>query len=149
MIDDGMKSFYTILMYCICVLFAGSIFPQVSGAFSSMEGENGNLLILEKEEAKAIHLNPNRSGDPFNWSPEIMRDYYDTFLPEGEDGVLDFHLSGIIWDAYEPMAVIEEQLLGEGDVIEGVQVVQINRNSVFLRKGAERYTLHFKEFLFE
>ena len=55
--------------------------------------------------------------------------------------VSGFDLSGILWDATQPIAVINGQMLRVGDELEGYKVTQIAQDSVLLSDGSQTLTL--------
>jgi hypothetical protein len=50
-------------------------------------------------------------------------------------------LSGILWDASAPLAMINGQMLGVGETVDGYQVVDISPDSVSLTDGTETLRL--------
>ena len=55
--------------------------------------------------------------------------------------VSGFDLSGILWDATQPIAVINGQMLRVGDELESYKVTQIAQDSVLLSDGSQTLTL--------
>jgi hypothetical protein len=65
----------------------------------------------------------------------------DPFL-RGSGGLLDaLNLSGILWDAAQPMAIINGEMVGVGETIEGYRVVGITQATVAVSDGTETLTL--------
>ena len=69
-------------------------------------------------------------------------------IPEADpavDKILDFKLSGILFDAVRPSAILNidgaEQLVHKGDVVMGYQVINITRKSVVVKYGANTYEI--------
>ena len=56
-------------------------------------------------------------------------------------GVAGLSLSGILWDATAPMAIISGQTLGIGDEISGFHVTEIHPDRVTLSDGVETVSL--------
>ena len=56
-------------------------------------------------------------------------------------GVAGLSLSGILWDATAPMAIISGQTLGIGDEISGFHVTEIHPDRVSLSDGVETVSL--------
>ena len=48
---------------------------------------------------------------------------------------VELHLSGILWDAVTPMAIINGQTLHVGEKLEGYEVIQILQDHVVLSDG--------------
>ncbi|NQT06972.1 MAG: hypothetical protein HQ575_05470 [Candidatus Omnitrophica bacterium] len=61
-------------------------------------------------------------------------------LPE-EESVVSFVLNGIIWDEDNPYAIINDEVVREGDKIRGYKVIEIKEGSVLLDDGTERFSL--------
>jgi hypothetical protein len=55
-----------------------------------------------------------------------------------------FNLSGIVFGAGEPFAVIDNQIVVEGDAVSGWKVITIEQNRVMLLSGNEQLTLTLK-----
>ena len=55
--------------------------------------------------------------------------------------VSGFDLSGILWDAAAPIAVINGQMLRVGDEVEGYRVVTITQDRVTLSDGGQPLNL--------
>ena len=69
-------------------------------------------------------------------------------IPEADpavDKILDFKLSGILFDAVRPSAILNidgaEQLVHKGDVVMGYQVINITRKSVVVKYGTNTYEI--------
>lgn len=56
-----------------------------------------------------------------------------------------FSLKGIIWDSKKPSAVINEQVLGVGDVIGDFKIIQIKQESVILENAGSKLELTMNE----
>ena len=52
-----------------------------------------------------------------------------------------FDLAGILWDATQPIAMINGQMLRVGDELEGYRVTQISQDAVSLTDGSQTLTL--------
>lgn len=62
-------------------------------------------------------------------------------LPEGKPINRNLVLSGIVWDAREPIALINSSSLKIGDSISGSRVVSISQDEVELSSQGETWTL--------
>ncbi len=54
-------------------------------------------------------------------------------------------LRGIAWDETEPLAMINDLVLKEGDVVEGARIVKIDFGQVAVRYGSERFVIKLIE----
>ena len=55
--------------------------------------------------------------------------------------VSGFDLSGILWDASQPIAIINGQMLRVGDEVEGYRILEITRDRVTMSDGSEPLNL--------
>jgi len=53
----------------------------------------------------------------------------------------DLHLSGVLWDPYDPIALINSRTARKGNFINGAQVVAIHRNYVEMLTDGNRWVL--------
>lgn len=60
---------------------------------------------------------------------------------ESAPGV-DLALSGIAWDPVRPQAVINGRIVGVGDKVGGVSIVEINQDRVIVEDESSSYELH-------
>lgn len=132
-------------------LVCASLLISPSGfAMKSVSGDNGKVLLLEeKEERKNVDVTGILVRDPFNWSPEVVRKYKAVFDQMVADTFKGLDLSGIIYNQNIPMAIINRKLVRVGDMLGEIQVREISRNSVVLRKGVEEHTLNFEEYIID
>ena len=67
------------------------------------------------------------------------------FLPDGSQmgkfGAVPLSLTGIVWDAKMPFAVVNDKVLKAGDTIEGYQVLEIKQSSIIVSAGEEKIEL--------
>ena len=106
----------------------GSVEKPIEAGFSI-----GRVDFFELEEK----LKKNRPQlewvrDPFQFPP---KKYIKKTDFEG------LNLTGIIYDEESPVAVINDVIVKKGDVVEGVTVLEIRRESVVLEKEDKSYTL--------
>ena len=69
----------------------------------------------------------------------------DPFFAEGSEpgkfSALPLNLSGIVWDAKMPFAVVNNKVLKIGDAIEGYKVIEIKPSSVVFLAGEDKVEL--------
>ena len=63
-----------------------------------------------------------------------------TFAPTAA-GLGGLALSGILWDAQQPMAIINGELRRVGDALDGYRITAITQDRVSLTDGTQSYTL--------
>lgn len=79
-------------------------------------------IRMEKQAAPA---DMQWGRDPFSLTPD----------KQTETGT--FQLSAVIWDETNPIAIINNEVVGIGQEIDGCQVIKINKDNVILKKGEE------------
>lgn len=60
----------------------------------------------------------------------------------GAGQISGLNLSGILWDASAPIAIINGQMLRVGEELEGYRVTEITQDRVLLTDGAHTVSLH-------
>lgn len=93
-----------------------------------------NLEELDKKENAAL-LEELKEKNPFQ--PEHL-----TSL--GNERKTVTQLKGILWDSRNPVAIIGENVVKEGDTFDGKKVIKINPDSVILEEQGEQVTLELE-----
>ena len=136
-------------MVGLALLGLGLCTPVRGWALEVVETPEGPVLqTTVVPEERRLEQGKESARDPFNWSQALMEKYNKKSQPAGDAIFKEFQLLGILWDNKMPVAIIDDQVLHEGDVIRGVTVRTISRNEVLLLHKNEHYTLHFSA-LFE
>lgn len=112
-----------------------------------VEGDNGKLLLFGQDGRDAA-IRSSEIRDPFNW-PDTMMDTYDFMHQETSALFADYTLSGIIYNPARPLAIINNTLLGEGDILDGTYVVAIEPDNVLLQQGTHQFVMEFEELIIE
>jgi len=102
------------------------ISPETSQAFRAGQQEDKDkefILILDKLKAK----------NPFS------KNHADIAKYKFRSGNLV--LSGIFYDGKRPLALINDQMVGEGEAIAGKCVIKITRDEVILKDQEKEYRL--------
>jgi len=63
---------------------------------------------------------------------------------EGSEGAFSLSLTGIVYSADEPMAIVEKQIVHVGDTIGDVRVVEITKTSVEFEKEGQKWRQELK-----
>ena len=63
----------------------------------------------------------------------------------GDSASSKLSLIGIAWDEKSPKAVINDQIVGEGDEIGGARVLKIETNRIILSRGTEEIELKLSQ----
>jgi len=96
----------------------------------------------EKAEEKKFVYDSHGRRDPF--LPVFFNDTATVIRNLTED--LTFVLEGIIWEqAGRSMAIINDQILGEHDKINGFEIVRVKQNEVVLSKDGKEISLFLME----
>jgi hypothetical protein len=105
------------------------------------------------DPASGVAAGPGAVSAPGFEAREVPREYSnraaewgrDPFYPVnirgGADVASELELNGIIWDEKNPYAIINDEVLIEGDRIEGYDVVRIEEKRVILRSSTEELAL--------
>ena len=76
----------------------------------------------------------------------------DPFLPASEKDIpvgparAELNLVGIMWDEARPLAIINDTIVGEGDMIRNKKVIKIGKKSVVLSEDGREYILRLHGF---
>ncbi len=121
----------------------GSPLPTVSQPSAAASSANPAAAVstekeklAEEPEAREMTLEWNR--DPFSLP----------LVEEGKGPTLNLKVSGIIYDGDHPeatYAIINEDLVRIGDDLHGIKVVDIQPNSVHLKKFNQEVTLYLRQ----
>ncbi|MBN3040523.1 MAG: hypothetical protein JW867_05305 [Candidatus Omnitrophica bacterium] len=104
-----------------------------------------NLLILaqEQEKEKAVSGYPFDSNNRDPLSPLI--DKSGAILIHKEVDLEGLNLKGIIYSNTAPLAIINDEVLSEGQEVGGYIILEISEKEVKLQKGNEGFTLKLEE----
>ncbi len=110
---------------------------------TSVEGSRAltmdNITVLSQIKQNQSIWNAQQSQwDQKEWGR-------DPFFPEGSESSkfasIPLNLTGIVWDAKMPFAVVNDKVLKNGDMIDNYKVVEIKPNSVIFSTGEETIEL--------
>jgi len=103
------------------------------------------LLSVSSVEPQVVELKEREwNEDKFlEWvrCPFCGKRYGEGEEEEEVEVVVDLAISGIIWDEVRPQAIINDEILGEGDSIEGFLIDKIERQKVFLSNKKRKIEL--------
>lgn len=115
------------------------------GAVEFEETGSGKVLIGSGVRGEGAQRKIDAGvRDPFNWSDDFV-DRYLARIRSKQDLFGGLRMSGIVWDPQAPLAIINNELLKEGDKVEKVMVVKIFEDSVLVESDGLRHTLHFQQ----
>jgi hypothetical protein len=116
---------------------------------SAVATESAEILMLRPEKIRNQNVNllQDIEHDPFNWSTRQAN----VFREMAEDSQLEqdiqINLNGIIWDNDNPLAVLNNRIVAEGDMIDDLLVVDIYPEEILLQQKNILHTLKFNPLL--
>jgi len=104
-----------------------------------------------KQYGKKIQLQKEKFSQSWGRDPFYLREEDDGGDTESEKPLPfewpKFELNGILWDPEKPLAVINNSVVKEGDIVEGVKIKKIKPGYVVLEKEGIEQTLTLTEYL--
>ena len=94
---------------------------------SSLKTESKSLVIIEQK------TRPKSQYNEWDRSPFVLQK-----SKKYDSGLI---LGGIFWDKDKPQAIINNQIVGLGDELEGYKVIEIKKDHVILSDGANKIEL--------
>jgi len=133
---------------CLLLLGLSLAYPCLGWSFEVVETPEGQVLLQDvRQEEKKPGLSREGERDPFNWARVLVEQHREKSRPTGESLFQGLQLSGIFADTKMPLAIIDDTVLHEGDIIKGAVVRSIARDEVLLERENEYHTLRFTELL--
>ncbi len=114
------------------------------------ETHNNPVSLLHSEESQSQELKRILEQLELRSRPQMQtQEITDPFRKFDQKELLDktvlefseLVLSGVMMENSQPIALINDQILKEGDKISGFEVKEIRPNEVVLIRGLEKYTL--------
>ena len=121
------------VMFVVLIFVLGRIF-----------GTSGAKARTTKEFVPAVK-SFDALNDRVNWNkpesyPARLRDPMDPDSKDGEDGGRgNLVVRALLYSEDKPMAVVSEKVVGEGDVVLGATIVNINKDSVQFEMDGKRW----------
>lgn len=123
----------------ICLLLLFSLVDHNGLA----NGEVAILTLPPQETEETQVLVPDR--DPFNWPPAQLANILLSEITPARQVVQSLTLQAIFWDEEHPQAVVNQKILAQGDEIDGINLLRIEKEKVIVEVDNYQYTLQFKE----
>ncbi len=129
--------FLLILVACGCQKKERKPAEIAVKGFSALEKESFELATGKEESKKRFDILINKLDQRNPFSREHEGIY------RLKTKIENLQLGGIFYDGQKPMAIINDQIVGEGDIIEDKQVLRITQKEVILNdlKEANIYKL--------
>lgn len=122
--------------------------PMVGATFEAITTQEGLILVQDsKDGQKSAMGHPEGDRNPFMWPPELIEKHRKLEDNNVKQIFEQLQLTGIIWDETEPMAIIDDTLVREGEWVNGVRVRTIFRNEVLLEQNSQHHFIKFEELL--
>ncbi|NOX98066.1 MAG: general secretion pathway protein GspB [Nitrospirae bacterium] len=116
---------------------------SVWGCQRKEEASKKTASPVERTEKKIA--SKDLTPEPFVYDRKGKRD---PFIPleETEKGtkLAWLSLEGILWKPEKPLAIINDQIVSKGDIVQGAEVIKIKEDGVTLRYGEEETFLKLK-----
>ena len=126
-------SLLQVLVVSIIIITPVRVFSQTAEQIAAQLADEG--------QEKFIYDSHNRR-DPFK--PIFLNDAAAVVQDGGES--VPFFLKGIVWDPEGgAVAIINDEILKQGDEISGFKIKKIKRNEVILLKGEKEINLFLRE----
>jgi hypothetical protein len=118
-----------VILICLIAIVIVSIYALF---FSPLINE----LKVKSHECLAIETKLQAVRQALATSSSVV-----SILPEKPGSPLSLNLSGIFWDEQAPQAIINEKIVGIGDRVRGITVVEIKDDRVILNDGEKNIEL--------
>jgi hypothetical protein len=119
---------------------SGSALPVPATIASPLSGEQvPDQQIISQPSSQPI--SPSSSEPGTQPAPAVVDDSATPVREEGK--TFGLILEGIVWDKTRPLAMINGRIIEEGDKIEGVRVVKIEKTAVEIEKDGTRYSIKY------
>ena len=136
-----------LLAAAVLVLIAVTIGSCGRGRRVAYKAVKRGELDAEKraEEIKLRRARKKKPAEIQAMMREVGRE--DPFLPPSEKRVpvrpvrAELYLSGIVSNGGRSLAIINDMLVGEGDMIEDKKIIKIKSKSVVIKEGEKEYIL--------
>lgn len=130
------------LLLLVVVLSMGPLLHPAPGRAD----EPLRMLVIRPQRLPQAATRAVANGsqrDPFSW-PAGFLDRVRPLNPEGNrEAFAGLTLQSVIWDRNNPQAIINGNLVGVGDAVDGAVVKRIDKDSVLLAKDGYRHRLEF------
>ncbi|MCK5608714.1 hypothetical protein KAR91_42950 [Candidatus Pacearchaeota archaeon] len=133
-----MKKLFLLFLLC------NFCFPHFAVA-----SEPAEIMMLRPEKIRNQNLNilQGIERDPFNWSTRQANFFRKIAEDRQLEQDINISLNGIIWDNDNPLAVLNNRIVAEGDMVDGLLVVDIYPEEVLLQQKNILHTLKFDPLL--
>lgn len=132
----------SVVLFLLLQMFALSCFADTGK-------EKPLTLIIRQDHLAALPPRPSpvlaTSRNPFVWPPQQKARLEQLAGPPRSDPYAGLALNGIIWATGNPLVIINNQQLRRGDMIKGITIREITRDSVVLTTPKTRRTLKFPD----
>jgi len=107
--------------------------PEIKKEMPEGTVDMADLRLKQRQKEFSLLLEELKKKNPFDKSHLNVDKYRFT--------TGDLSLSGILYDEKRPLAIINEQVVAEGDMLGNKQVIKISQDEVILRDEEKEYRL--------
>lgn len=124
------------ILACLLAL-AVPLGPQASGAATKI------LTIRPDRLSGQTTAQPGQAPrrDPFNWSRSQINEFKDKAPRAKSNSIEGLTLTGIIWDKNKPLAVVNDRVVGKGDIVNDSVILEVMKDIVVFEKDSIYHTL--------
>lgn len=138
---DNLRWRAVALLFCLSCLH-----PCQAFSFEVVDTPEGQVLVQDSlPEEKKPGLPTDSERDPFNWAQVLVDQRREKSRPDPELLFKDLQLSGIFWDDKMPLAIIDDVVVRQGEIVKGAVVRTISRDEVMLERDNQYHTLRLSE----
>lgn len=119
----------------IIILWCSSATAEV---FTPLEAGRSSATVESPSETRPLTgfiYNDHGKKDPF--TPPVVK----AIEKQDTDALAGVRLEGIIWDEKNPIAVVNDKVVGIGDVISGAKIIEIKENEVIFDVNGQRISV--------
>lgn len=131
---------FLVLLFFIRVIFKSDQSKKISKLSDLGRVQQPPTFPTLRAKLKSKTKDLTWERDPF-----FINKYIKPKTGQESIGKKELNLTGIIWDKVNPVAVISDQVVREGDLVERFKVKKIYKSKVILIKNGKKIELYINE----
>lgn len=128
------------------ILSIGAVASLYYGIITPAPGEHAGsddaFLVSAHVPLDVAALTIKRQKSIFE---QIERNPFQRKIAEGKEESAGLELSGLFWEGGTPKAVFGDTIAAVGDVVDGKEIVSINKECVVVKDAVRTYTIYFEK----
>lgn len=137
------KSLFAPLPYLVLsLILACSFFYALPVSAVAVEEGTNTFKMVDLTPGTMLLTSQAPERDPFNW-PAPQRVRLRQIAESEQDIFADFTLHAIVWSRSTAQAVINNQLVTIGDMVDGALITNITQTTVSLSKNTKHHSMQF------